>query len=713
MKRLFKIVAIALVVLIALIGAAVLLVPVFFDPNDYKAQIEAQIEKRLGRDVAIEGNLDVSVFPWLGVEVGPVRVANAPGFGDEPLARAAGAEARVKLLPLLLRRELEMDTLRLDGLALNLARNAKGEANWQGLLKGSEAEAVRRPAASSTEAPPAEGGRDGQAVGVLALGGIQITDAQVDWDDRAAGSHYMLSQVDLRSGEIVPGQPFDVSAEFDFQVPAQKLSGHAAFSGEVRANPDAAQYQLNDAEMTVTAKGEGLPPEGVEARLATALSVDLKQQTLAAPQLALTVAGVEVRGSVQGKNILDAPAVQGSFQVAEFSPREVLQRLGQEAPVTADPQALSRARASLELAASPKRVKLDKITAQLDASNLTGEATVQNFADPRIAFDLALDGIDLDRYLPPPSKEQEQKTVATPTGAAAAAAGALPVETLRGLNLNGALRVGQLTVAGVRAGNLRLTVAAKDGVLRMQPATADLYQGKYEGNMSLDVRGQAPQLTLNDKLAGVQAGPLLKDLFGKERLTGTADVTAQLGMTGLTAEAIRGSLNGNASFAFRDGAVKGFNIAGMIRRAQATIQGQQLAQEQAEEQTDFSEVTGTLNIADGVVHNRDLSGKSPLLRVTGEGSLNLKSEEIDYLLKAVLVKTLQGQGGKGLEELQGVTIPIRVAGTISDPAFRPDLEAAVGERVRGEAQKRVEEQREKVEKRLEEQLQERLKGILQ
>lgn len=709
MKRLLKIVGIGLGVLVAVLVAATLLIPLFFNPNDYKDQIAALIEKQIGRNVAIEGDLALSVFPWLGVKTGPVQVANAQGFGNEPFARITGADIRVKLFPLLLRREVEMDTVRLDGLALNLARNEKGRTNWEDLLEA-KAEAgapAVPPAGEQTE----EGKPGGQAVGALALGGIQISNAKVDWNDRQAGTRYTLTQVALNSGEIEPGKPFTLSAEFDFQAPKRGLNGHAALSGEARIDPNAARYQFGDAKVTVLVKGEGLPPEGVEGRLATEIDADLEQQTLTVPQLTLTAAGINASGSLQGSRILDAPAFQGALRVAQFSPREVLKRLGQTLPATADPQALSQAQADLELAASPQHLKLSKLAMKLDASTLGGSVEVRDFAKPRIAFDLTLDSIDADRYLPPPETTPKPK-VATPAGAAAGAAGELPVDALRSLNLNGTLRIGQMKVYGLRTSDIRLVVAAKDGVTRVQPATANLYQGKYEGNMSLNVRGKAPQLTLNDKLTGVQAGPLLKDLSGKERITGAANLTTQLGMTGLTMDAMRSSLNGNASFAFRDGAVKGFNIAALIRDVRTKLKGEQSPAEQAVNQTDFSELTGTLNIANGVVHNRDLSGKSPLLRVTGEGSVNLKTEQIDYLLKTVLVKTLKGQGGKGMEDLAGVPIPVRIAGPLSDPSFRPDLEAALGEKVRGKVEEKVEEKREELKQRVEEKLQERLQKLL-
>src|SRR5699024_5294929 len=114
MKRMAKIIAILLAAVIVLVIVAVIVLPFVFDPNAHKAEIMALVEQRIGRDVTIPGTLELSVFPWLGLSIGRVTAANAPGFGDEPLAEIGAAEARIKLLPLL-HKQLEIGTVTLNG----------------------------------------------------------------------------------------------------------------------------------------------------------------------------------------------------------------------------------------------------------------------------------------------------------------------------------------------------------------------------------------------------------------------------------------------------------------------------------------------------------------------------------------------------------------------------------------------------------------------
>jgi AsmA protein len=175
-------------------------------------------------------------------------------------------------------------------------------------------------------------------------------------------------------------------------------------------------------------------------------------------------------------------------------------------------------------------------------------------------------------------------------------------------------------------------------------------------------------------------------------------------------EAFKRTLSGTAEFAFRDGALKGVNLGLLIRKAQTGFVGPA----EAQVQTDFSTLQGTLNLAKGVISNNDLQAKSPLLRIEGEGSANLVTEQLDYTLHTTIVATAEGQGGKELENLKGLTIPIRVSGTFLDPKYRPDLASIAKARVKKELEKQQERLKSKAEEKLKDKLGKDLfKDILQ
>jgi AsmA protein len=209
----------------------------------------------------------------------------------------------------------------------------------------------------------------------------------------------------------------------------------------------------------------------------------------------------------------------------------------------------------------------------------------------------------------------------------------------------------------------------------LNPVDAKLYDGTYAGNITVDARGKRLRTSVDENLAGVLAGPLLKDLQGHDRITGKANVNIAMKTAGETADEVKKTLNGSADFAFTDGAVNGVNVARMIRDAYARIKGTKLPPEEAEQKTDFSELRGSVRVSNGIATNNDFTMSTPLLRINGKGTANLPAETVDYRVKATLVKTLKGQGGEDLDDLVGIPIPIHVTGNAADPKYALDTEA--------------------------------------
>lgn len=682
MGKLLKIILSIIVVAVGLVVVLAVALLFIVDPNDYKGQIASAVEEQTGRTLTIEGDMALSVFPWLGLDIGKTQLSNAEGFGEEPMARMDAVQVRVKLLPLL-RKTLEMDTLKLSGLQLHLAKAADGTTNWDDLTAAPET------AGDKEEAAPAEDA-GGELLGGLAIGGIEVKDAQLVWDDRSTDSHYEVRDLSFTTGTIEPGEPFDLDLGFSIAATQPDVSGTFALTGGIWINESLQALRISDARFNADVSGEAIPGGRQELSLASDIALDLEQQTLELPQLVLKVLGMEISGQASGSGITgDAPQFRGDVAIAEFIPRDVIASLGQDLPVTSDATVLGKADASLQWEASTDHFAATSLTAHLDDTRLGGTARLDNFAAPAIGFNLQVDAIDVDRYLPPPSDTAEAAP-ATPAAAAGGGAGMLPVETLRGLNLNGSLKLGSLKAYNLRSTNIEFTVRAKDGLVRIHPAGALMYQGQYTGDITIDARRDTPSIAMHERMAGIQAGPLLKDLTGDDKMLGKGDLTAKLTASGNTPEAMKRTLNGNLSFAFTEGAVKGVNIASLIRNAQAKLQGKPVPAGSEPDQTDFAELRGTATVTSGVIKNKDLSLKSPLLRVTGEGKVGLPDESIDYLLTTKIVGSLEGQGGKALQELKGVAIPIRIGGTFSKPTWSPDLGAAVGDTVKQKARKEIE-----------------------
>lgn len=656
MRTALKVIAWIVGVVAVVIIAAAVLIPIFVNPNDYKPQIEALVKEKTGRQLSLQGNIKLSVFPWLGLQLGPTSLSNPPGFSGAPFARVASTELRVKLLPLL-RKRVELGTVVLDGLVLNLERNRSGRSNWSGF---GQAGAAPKPA-------PAKGARSGSAfpITALAVGGVRVSHATLRWDDRQSGSRYAVQGLDLSTGAIQGGRPFPVDLGFALT-------------------------------------GKGLPAAGVKVHLHSAVTLDLARQTVALKGLSVRLGDLTLDGELSGQGILSAPHLQGRLRVPAFDARRLFAQLGLHAPATADPKALTKVSADLGLAAAPDRLSVDPLKLTLDDTHLSGRLAVQRFRHPAISFALDIDRLDLDRYLPPPAKGGAKggaAMAATPGGAAAGAAAKLPVGVLRKFDLDGTLHIGALTAFKLRSRDIRVTVRSRNGDLRVHPATARLYGGTYSGDIGLDAAASVPRLSMNEHLNGVQVGALAKDLAGVSRISGTGDLYARLTARGDNVMQLRRTLDGKAGLALKDGAFEGVNLTHLVCTAWALYK-RRGPPPPAPARTAFGSLTANAVVSGGVARNRDLRLATPVLRATGEGSANLVNQTLDYELKATFLNPVQC-GGVQARELKGLTVPVRIGGTFQKPSFRVDLAQVL----KGEV-------RRKLEQKLQEQLRKKLPGAI-
>ena len=700
MGKLLKIILGLAALLVVIVVVAVIVLPMVVDPNDYKQDIAATVEKQTGRILSIEGDLSLSVFPWLGLDIGPTQISNAAGFEEPYMARMEAVQVRVKLLPLL-RKQLEVDTLRLSGLRLNLGKDKQGQSNWADITARLEKEDKPEKQADGSGAAGADSAAS--PLDRLAIGGIEVSDAQLLWDDRSTDSRYEINALSFTTGAIEPDEAFKLELHFEVAATQPPVNGRIELGGDILITDGLEAISVTAGMLGLQLKGEGVPGGALDATLTTDVRLDLAAQTLSLPDIKLVSKGLNISGNVDGVAISgDAPRFNGVLKIAEFSPRKLLAELGQESPPTADKAVLDKADATLTWDASLQHVAATALTLHLDDSTLQGAARVDSFDAPAISFTATLDQFNLDRYLPPETRDSaatkngDSKAAATST----AASDALPLDALRGLNVNGRLGIGRLQAFNLRSSDIEIEIKAKDGVLKISQFAANLYSGAVQADVTLDVRKDTPSFSVNEKLTGVQAGPLLMDLTGKDQLLGIASVNANLTGTGLSSEQINKTLNGTAGFEFTDGAVKGVNVASLIRSAQAKIKGQPAPAQSEENQTDFALMKGTVVVSNGNVNNKDLLMMSPLLRITGAGDVSLPKETIDYTLATKFVGTLEGQGGADVAELKGLSIPVHVGGTFSKPTYAPDLAAVLGDAAKAEVEKKVEKEKKKLQKKL-------------
>ena len=644
MKRLLKIVGIVIALLVVAAIGLGLALPFIIDANQYKGYIVKTVKDKTGRDLTLKGPIGLSVFPWLGVELNDVTFGNAPGFGPAPMASVKKAGVAVKLWPLL-HKELVVKKILLDGLTLDLAKNAHGETNWADLV-GKKSEAAPATPTAPSHAPMVE---------VLSIGAVDVSHADITWRDLASGKVTRLRNVRLRVGEMAPRVPAAVHLGLDLQ------SGTRA---PVRATFD------------------------------SRATFDPAQQSLRLSNIKLQVGDLRADGSVDGTHLFGTPAFAGALRVEPFDLRALLTQWG-ALPAGLPAGALKKVAATVAFDASSRAVRLSKLALTVDDSTLTGNAAIDNLNKPSYRFDLAVDRLDADRYLPPKTtaktKPRGGKPGGTPATPAEQAAVVIPLHLLRTLDVAGRLRIGTLKAFGVRSSAVDAPVNAGGGVLRFGPATAKLYGGGYRGDVRLDARGPVPALTLNETLERVALGPFLKDAGLFDKFEGQGNVQAALNARGRDAKEIRASLNGSGSADVANGVLRGVDLRKMtdeIEQAVKTKQYGTLASlaPQKTDQTPFTALKASVQVRNGIVSNNDLAVRAAPLAAGGRGIANLVNETLDYTL---LVNTF----------------PIKVSGPFSAPKFAPDWNLIL----RNQGQKALDKEREKLQQRLDNKLQDLFK----
>lgn len=670
--RALKILGLAIGGLVALVLLLLACVWFFVDPNDYKDRIAAGAKSATGRDLALTGDIKLTVFPWVGLTLGPASLGNPPGFGDEPFATVQRASMRVKLIPLL-RKQLQVGRIEIDGLDLRLKQDAEGKGNWDfgdDATPDTDADDVSQP---------------------LDLAGVGITNSRISFDELVA------SDVNVDVGRVAPGVSIPVQARLVLKTEpaAQPMPLSASF--DLSMDLDANRYDL--AKLVLAGS---LTPEGAKNALpwkfsSPAVSLDLEAQTLASTRFDAEFADAKVAGNVAGTKLIDAPALSGDFTLQPVSLKTLLPQLGIAPPVTRDANVLGSLAASGKFTYAGDDARGEDLTVKLDDSTLQGRFGV-NLESSAMTFDLALDHIDADRYLPPPTE--------TTTPSAKAEPFELPVEALKPLKAKGQLAIAQAKIVDVRLANLKVGVDANDGVARIAPAQAQLYGGQYSGDVSIDTRPAQPRLTIDQTMTGIDVAQLTNDFLETKRLSGKGNVTTKLTATGRNSDALVRTLDGKINLNLADGAVEGIDLWYAIAQAQSLIQKRQLAGGTNTGKTSFETFRASANLAKGVATTNDLAIASQLLRVTGKGTSNLATQAIDYQVTTTVLKAPPGAEGDA-GGLVLAAIPVSITGTFDDPKVRPDLEGIAKARVKQE----VEKQKEKIEEKVREKVQDKLKGL--
>lgn len=483
----------ACLVLGALALAAVVLL---FDPNDHRDRLAALVRDQTGRELRLQGPLELSLFPWLAVEARDAQLGNAPGFDDRPMLQVERVSAQLRLLPLL-SGKIRVGRVELNGLEIHLARDVQGHTNWQDFTAlGHDPSGDGRGARTGRDAltRQEEVAEPGSPALDFSLEGVQADKVRLVWEDQQAAQRIVLEDGRLAVGAVRPGAPLDLEADFHFSLTEPELRGRFQLAGALAFDLATQEYACPRLTLALHAEGSVLPGGEVQASLALdQVRADLSKGRASASAFTLLGYGARVSGSLAARNLFEAPAVSGVLELQNTDLRAMLQSIGAEPPQTADPQALASLGSTARFDYADGELRLPYWRVQLGGQSWDGKARV--LWEPR-EYQLTLRGpaVNLDRYLPPllpesrsgtmgedlAAKEQAPALTAEPALDEAAEHQTVPgwMQAAQSLTLDLQLNLEGLSVREFALRGLDVAARAKNGVVALEPLQLTLEHGE-------------------------------------------------------------------------------------------------------------------------------------------------------------------------------------------------------------------------------------------
>lgn len=652
--------------------AALLIGPYFIDVEQFKPKIEQLVTEKTGYPLTIKGDIDISVFPWVGLSFTDLKLDNPEGFQEKKFLTIKNFQARLKLLPLLSKR-VEIHRFTIDQPEIFLTKDSRGFWNWQdpGSDRSKDKEVTTgesSPAQETGKADPRAETQKQLGIESLLVGECALTNGNVIINDLLNDTTRELSDINLTLQDVSLDKPIVITLQAHLNENPIQLAGSV---GPVTSDPFVNRINFD-------------------------IDIDLFKT------LALNTAGYI-------ENLAPELSYNVSFKISPFSPTHLFSQLGLNVPAAANnPKAFESIEAKGNVSGTKSTIALSDSEIIFDDSRLLAELRAKEFSSPELEFHLKVDTIDIDRYLPlnqdekgsksppgsttsqvvpekkepladddssaptAPNNKSTKADKLTPENAVPASIEQPNFDPLRKLVMNGDLAIDTIKVHGGVLSNLVVTVDGKDGLFNLTSLKSELYQGSVSSTGHVDLSKAAPVSSINLNIQNVQAGPLLKDFADKDIIEGALQADIRLTASGMNADQIKASLNGKGELFFQDGAIIGIDLAHLARDIKS---GFTLDQQGERLKTDFAELHAPFTISNGLVDTKKTTLKSPFIRVNGSGKADLVSESIDFRLNPKLVGTIKGQGDK--EARSGIAVPVIVGGTFDKPTFSPDLEALV------------------------------------
>lgn len=293
--------AIILLGLVSLIGLVV-----FVNPNDLKPQISQAVTKFTGRQLQLGGDIQWSMFPWLGLQLNDVKLTNNPNFGNDPFAQIKKLDIQVRLVPLL-HKQLEIGKLQIHGLTLYLIKNSKGQVNWEG------------PITSSQKSNSDNNLSDNLKPLGFIVTGLDIRDGHIIYADQQKNKHFEITKLQLKSANLAinKSSPFDI--QFHLNSNAPTINATVKLRSAITLSTDKKNIDFNNLNLNMLLKGSSYPGGELPVSLKSHVNLDLNKQAITADQVIAFINQLKLIGHITGQHILNNPSFAGTLSSQQIN----------------------------------------------------------------------------------------------------------------------------------------------------------------------------------------------------------------------------------------------------------------------------------------------------------------------------------------------------------------------------------------------------------
>ncbi|WP_281545789.1 AsmA family protein [Grimontia sp. SpTr1] len=665
-KLLYILLGLVLLVVVA-IGAIV----AFINPNDFKPLITDEVKKATGRELVIDGDISWRFWPSLGLSVEQLAFKNPEGFAEPDMLKLKKAEMSVAVMPLL-SDTLDIGLVSLHGTHVFIQTLPNGVSNLDGLSGEQSAETTPSESNTQSASEPAPAGEPAKAW-TISIGGLELLDASATVRDDKTHTSSEISSLNLTIGKLETG--IWVPIEFDVVGKQNALAFSAKGDAEAMIDKEIMKSQLRTLTLEASANDA---------------ATKLENFTLKADRLGLAIPMVfdfAAKGNASDMSF-DA---QGKTTVQVDEAISLITAKALELNTTVAGKSLPRPEMKISMGGDvafdnkAQKLSLENLKAAVDELNFDGKASVALADIPAIRFDVHSPKINLDTFPGGKAAAAEDKPVAL--GGSQGGSAEKPVEkkplsdvepdlsALKGLDIAGKIVIDDFVASNVEVTDVIVNFAVNRGKVDVKQFDAKLYGGTIKVEGKLDATTSPARYQVKKDIKNVNVLPLLQAAANQDMLAGKGSIDANVSGVGLSEKRLRTGITGTVAINFADGAINGINIPEMIREAKATLKGQRAEYVEETRKTDFSALTATFNLGKGIASTRNMKMEAPALRVRSEGQTNLVKEDLDFEVFVSVVGTSKGQGGKDIDELKDVTIPVKIGGTWTAPSYNLDVKA--------------------------------------